>query len=216
MISLYYFALSMFLLCVCIPSPVALRAMLYVCSVYVTSLCLSPVPPSYCSPHHTAICRLVYTSACPRGVYGFSVRFTHLCLYFLSISVTVYMILNSPPSRRWSLSVLLPVVYVPFRGLHAVALRMPWIALVILPSWCLWLLSDCPSPLYVLLLCLSPSIFSFVALRALLYGAWSSFCLYPVLCLYYVSLSVLHLCVFITVLCLRYLSVSIQRASLLL
>ena len=159
---------------------------------------------------------------------AFLFLFSHLCLYCLSISVTVCMILN-PPRRVDDLSVLLCAVYVPslclytfpcrppcFRGLHAVALRMPWIALVILPSWCLWLLSDCPSPLYVLLLCLSPSIFSFVALRALLYGAWSSFCLYPVLCLYYVSLSVLHLCVFITVLCLCYLSVSIQRASLLL
>ena len=97
---LYYFFLSVSLFSVYITSLglyyIFVSVSLF--SVYVTSLRLSNVPPSYCSPDYPAICRLVYASDCPGGVYGFSlsVLLLSLCLYCFSMSVTVCMILNSP------------------------------------------------------------------------------------------------------------------------
>ena len=99
-VCLYYFFLSVSLFSVYITSLglyyIFVSVSLF--SVYVTSLRLSNVPPSYCSPDYPAICRLVYASDCPGGVYGFSlsVLLLSLCLYCFSMSVTVCMILNSP------------------------------------------------------------------------------------------------------------------------
>ena len=107
-VCLYYFFLSVSLFSVYITSLglyyIFVSVSLF--SVYVTSLRLSNVPPSYSSPDYPAICRLVYASDCPGGVYGFSlsVLLLYVCtaslclsyflpgLYYFSMSVTGYMI----------------------------------------------------------------------------------------------------------------------------